>query len=101
MSSPRVWMVILFCTLLLSADPGRCQTAETPQADAGPTTAMPAAPKTLNNASVIRMTGANLSDEIIIQAINTQPGQYTTDADSLVDLKDAGVSERVIAVMMN
>jgi hypothetical protein len=47
------------------------------------------------------MAGANLSDELIIQAIASQPGQYTTDADALVDLKDAGVSERVIAAMMN
>jgi hypothetical protein len=63
-------------------------------------TAKPAAPKTLTNASIIRMAGANLSDDLIIQAINSQPGQYTTDADSLVDLKDAGVSERVIAAMI-
>jgi hypothetical protein len=101
MSLPRVWLAILFSTVLLCAVPGHAQTAETPQADSSPTTAKPLPPKTLTNASIIHMAGANLSDDLIIQAISAQPGQYTTDADSLVDLKDAGVSERVIAAMMN
>ena len=101
MSSLRAWLAILFSTLLLCAGPGLSQTTETPQADAGPTTAIPAQPKTLTNASIIRMAGANLSDELIIQAIASQPGQYTTDADALVDLKDAGVSDRVVTAMMN
>ena len=101
MSSRRTWLAIVFAALLFAPIPGHSQAAETPQADAGPMTAKPAPPKTLNNASIIRMAGANLSDDLIIQAINTQPGQYTTDADSLVELKKAGVSERVISAMMN
>lgn len=101
MSSPRVWLAVIFSILLLSAVPGHSQMAETSQADAGPMTAKPLPPKTLTNTSVIHMVGANLSDDLIIQAINSQPGQYTTDADALVDLKDAGVSERVITAMMN
>ena len=36
-----------------------------------------------------------------MQRINAQPGQYNTDADSLVTLKDVGVSDRVIAAMVN
>jgi hypothetical protein len=47
------------------------------------------------------MVGAGLSDDLILQAIAAQPGQYTTDADALVDLKDAGVSEKVISAMIN
>lgn len=47
------------------------------------------------------MVNAGLSDDLILQAIAAQPGQYTTDADSLVDLKDANVSERVITAMIN
>jgi hypothetical protein len=100
MSLPRAWLTILLSILLFSV-PGYSQTVETPKADAGPTTTTPAQPKTLTNSSIIRMAGANLSDELIIQAINSQPGQYATDADALVDLKDAGVSERVISAMIN
>lgn len=94
-------LVLTFSALLAATLPARSQAPETPQADAGPMTVKPAAPKTLTNASIIRMAGANLSDDLIIQAINSQPGQYTTDADAMVDLKDAGVSEHVIAAMLN
>ena len=50
----------------------------------------------MNNESVLKMVKAGLGDDLVIQTINTQPGQYVTDADSLVALKTAGVSERVI-----
>jgi hypothetical protein len=99
--SSRTWLAIIFSALLLATLPVRSQTAETPQADAGPMTTKPPAAKTLTNASIVRMASANLSDDLIIQAIGAQPGQYTTDADALVELKSAGVSERVIAAMLN
>jgi hypothetical protein len=38
---------------------------------------------------------------LIVQTIGTQPGEYALDADSLVALKQAGVSERVITAMVN
>src|SRR5437899_5922450 len=47
------------------------------------------------------MVKAGLGDDLVIQTINTQPGQYVTDADSLVVLKTAGVSERCISAMIN
>jgi hypothetical protein len=47
------------------------------------------------------MVMAGLSDDLILQAIAAQPGNYTTDADALVDLKDSSVSERVISAMIN
>jgi len=55
----------------------------------------------MSNDSVIRMEKAGLSDELIVQAIDSQPGQYATDADSLVALKQAGVSEIVIRAMVH
>ena len=75
------------------------QTGESPQAVDGPltTTKAPA----MNNESVMKMAKAGLGDELIIQTINTQPGQYNTDADALVALKGAGISDRVISAMMN
>jgi len=47
------------------------------------------------------MVKAGLNDELILQTIESQPGQYTTDADALVALKEAGVSDRIIAGMVN
>lgn len=98
MSPSRVRMAA--CLLLLSGFSAACraQVAEPPQATQGPITAHP---KTLTNASIIRMVQAGLSDDLIVQAIAAQPGQYTTDSDALIDLKDAGVSERVITAMIN
>ena len=63
---------------------------------------LPAAqPKTLNNDSIIRMVKAKLGDDLILHAIAAQPGDYTTDADTLITLKEAGVSDQVITGMVN
>ncbi|HEY0161560.1 MAG TPA: hypothetical protein VGB69_02695 [Edaphobacter sp.] len=101
MSSFRVHMAAGFLSLstLLGGISLHAQVAEPPQDTQGPITA--GQPKTLTNASILRMAGAGLSDELIVQAIAAQPGQYTTDGDALVDLKSAGVSERVITAMIN
>lgn len=88
------------CLLFLALTvPGLTQTP--PQPTEGPLPPPASQTKTLTNSSIIRMVGAGLSDDLILQAIAAQPGQYTTDADSLIDLKDASVSERVITAMIN
>jgi hypothetical protein len=74
-------------------------TIEAPQAVDGPLTTSRA--PAMTNDSVVKMTKAGLGDDLVIQTINTQPGQYTTDADSLVALKSAGISDRVITAMIN
>lgn len=74
-------------------------TADAPQAVDGPLTD-PKVPA-MDNESVMKMSKAGLGDELIIETINTQPGKYVTDADSLVALKGAGVSDGVITAMIN
>jgi hypothetical protein len=74
-------------------------TTEAPQPVDGPLTTTKA--PVMDNESVMKMAKAGLGDELIIETINTQPGQYTTDADALVALKGAGVSDRVITAMIN
>ncbi|QNI36155.1 hypothetical protein [Edaphobacter albus] len=97
----RLGLISSFSLLLIAGASCPAQTAEPPQQTEGPTTSAPAPLKTLTNSSIIRMASAGLSDDLILQAISAQPGQYTTDADALVDLKDSGVSERVITAMIN
>jgi hypothetical protein len=97
----RIGLANLGAALLLAAIPCLAQTTETPEPAAGPIASAPSMAKTLNNGSIIRMVGAGLSDDLILQAIAAQPGAYTTDADALVDLKSAGVSERIISAMIN
>jgi hypothetical protein len=74
-------------------------TTEAPQAVDGPLNAAKA--PAMDNDSVMKMAKAGLGDDLIIETINTQPGKYITDADSLVALKGAGVSDRVITAMIN
>jgi len=89
--------------LILSLSPAAVaqspHTTEAPQPVDGPLTSsnVPA----MNNESVLKMVKAGLGDDLVIQTINTQPGQYVTDADALVALKTAGVSDRVITAMIN
>ncbi|HEX4576481.1 MAG TPA: hypothetical protein VH117_03965 [Edaphobacter sp.] len=74
-------------------------TTEAPQAVDGPLSSTKA--PAMNNESVMKMAKAGLGDDLIIETINTQPGKYVTDADALVTLKTAGVSDRVINAMVN
>jgi hypothetical protein len=59
------------------------------------------APKVLTNDSILRMVKAGLGEDLILQTISAQPGRYTTDSDAMIALKDAGVSDRIIAAMIN
>jgi hypothetical protein len=90
--------ITLALTLLSSAAPIY---AQAPALADGPLPAPKVASKAMTNDSVLRMVKAGLGDDLIVQTISTQPGQYTTDADSLVALKQAGTSDRVIAAMVN
>jgi len=54
----------------------------------------------LNNDSIVKMAEAGLSDDLIIQSINAQPGRFAIGGNDLVQLKQDGVSERVIGAMI-
>jgi hypothetical protein len=68
---------------------------------AGPLPTPKAQQAKMTNDSVIRMVKAGLTDDLIVQTITAQPGQYSTDADSLIALKQVDVSDRVIQAMVN
>jgi len=54
------------------------------------------AQETLTNESIIKMVKASLSDDVIVNVVNLQPGKYSLSADSLIALKNANVSPRVM-----
>jgi len=54
----------------------------------------------LNNDSVIKMVKAQLSDDVIVATINASSGAYDTSPDGLIALKQAGVSDKVIAAIV-
>ncbi len=59
-----------------------------------------AAQQALNNAEVIKLVKAGLSDGVIVATINAAPGTYDTSVDGLVALKQAGVSDKVIGAIV-
>ena len=58
------------------------------------------AQQALNNDSVIKMVKAGLTDDVIVATINATSGAYDTSPDGLIALKQAGVSDKVIAAIV-
>jgi hypothetical protein len=76
----------------------------TAPAAAPPKKAAPkAAPVTpvLTNQDIIKLVKAKLSDDLIIQKIAHSKTRFDTSVDGLVALREAGVDDRLLAVIMN
>jgi hypothetical protein len=69
-------------------------------AQANTSVQQPSQSKQLDNEAIVKMTKAELSDDIILQTVRSQPGNYSVGPDDLVALKNAGVSQSVIAAML-
>jgi hypothetical protein len=54
----------------------------------------------LTNDSIVKMLKSGLGDDVVMNTIRVQTGQYATDPDALIALKGAGVSDNVIAAMV-
>ena len=87
--------------LAIQAGPALALTQATAVSQDGPASSGPdvARPHFIGNDTIVRMSKAGLDDTVIVQTIETQPGQYQTSPDDLIALKQAGVSARVIAAM--
>lgn len=58
------------------------------------------AQQTMNNASVIELVKAKLSDDLIVTTINASPGTYDTSANGIIALKEAGASDKVVSAIV-
>ncbi|SNT22514.1 hypothetical protein SAMN05421770_105267 [Granulicella rosea] len=108
MTAPRRLPALLALFLLCAPTLCRAQnidgthTTEAPQMIDGPQTPPPTPKRaSMNNDSVLRMSRAGLGEDLILQTIATQPGQYTTDPDTLIELKQSGLSDAIITAMVN
>jgi hypothetical protein len=54
----------------------------------------------MDNAAVIKLLKAGLSDDLIVTTIEASPGKYDTSADALVALRTAGADSRVISAVL-
>ena len=103
-SSPRPFCsraaIAVFFALLLSFGAHRAL-AQSTSPDDGPLqpSGDVSRPHFLDNDTIVKMSKAGLDDTVIIQTIQTQPGRYDTNPDDLISLKNAGVSQKVIAAM--
>jgi hypothetical protein len=95
----RLWAVVAALSITL-AGMGRAQSAPAPSAAPKPAAAK-TTPAALTNRDIIRMVKAKLSDDVIAGKIKGSKTRFDTSVDGLVQLRDAGVSDRVIALMMN
>ena len=58
------------------------------------------AQETMDNAAVLKLKSAGLSDDLIAQTIAASPGHYDTSTDALIALKKDGVSDKVVGAMI-
>ena len=79
------------------------QSAPPPPAVAKKTAAKSTAavPAPLMNKDIIRLVQAKISDDLIVSKIRTSKTKFDTSVDGLIALREAGVSDRIVAVMMN
>ncbi len=91
-------VVLLACPLVLGLMPAEAQTGS---ATEGPLQTNPdtSHPHALTNDTIVRMSKAGLDDSVIVGTIQIQPGAFDTSPDDLIALKNAGVSQTVIAAM--
>ena len=99
-------MRILLALLLFLPAAAQQHTAESPAVIEGPqavgiTPARPTEPALMDNDAVLRMHRAGLADDLILQTIAAQPGRFDTSPDSLITLKQAGLSDPILAAMTN
>ena len=55
----------------------------------------------LDNEAIVKLHKAGLGEDMIVNMVNTQPGQYAVGVNDVVALKQAGISEKIIAAMMS
>jgi hypothetical protein len=82
-----------------AANAGSSRTASRPAAAVAEAAATSG--EMLTNTSIVAMVQAGLSDAIIIKKIKTSRTSFDTSTDKLIALKKSGVSEKVIAAILD
>jgi hypothetical protein len=54
----------------------------------------------MNNEGVIKLVKSGLTEDLILNVIQQQPGTYSFGANDLITLKEANVSEKIISAML-
>ena len=96
---------LFFLALLAILAAGRllpqATTPPPPQKKAVPKKAAPPADPVMTNKDVIKLVQANIPESLIVQKIQQSKTKFDTSVDGLLELKKAGVSDSLIAFIMN
>jgi hypothetical protein len=65
-----------------------------------PSVEVPPMPEVLTNKSILTMLTAGLEERVILAKIAATPARFDTRTDSLIELKRAGVPDRLLAAMI-
>jgi len=57
--------------------------------------------QTMDNAAVVRMVKANMSQDVILEMIQTSVPDYDLSASSVIEMKAAGVDQTIMLAMIN
>lgn len=64
------------------------------------TTSATAYGQEMNNSSVLSLSKAGLSDDLVIAKINTQPCGYDVSINSIIALRNSGLADKIISAMV-
>jgi hypothetical protein len=97
----RILSLILTTLLLFQAAPARAQdAAKIVQPSAAPQQQSAQPPAPLTNADVLKLVEAKLAPEIVVEKIKASPCDFDTSPAALKGLKDAGVPDSLLLVMV-
>jgi hypothetical protein len=71
-----------------------------PAAASAPAQTIAASASTLTNADILKLKQAGFGEQVLIAKVKSAPGSYQLGTDDLMMLKKAGISDAVIAAMM-
>jgi hypothetical protein len=55
----------------------------------------------LTNETILKLVKAGLGEDVIIGMVNSQPGEYAVDSDSVIAMKQSGTSDRIISAIVS
>lgn len=94
-------IAILFALAGVSLPQSSTTSTTAPKKTAAKTSSKTAGPAALTNRDIIKLVEAKIPDDIIVSKIKTSKTRFDTSVDGLIALRTAGVSDRLIALMVN
>jgi hypothetical protein len=94
--------LLLACVLCTFASAGTAAAQQTAEATPPPAAARAeAAPSLLTNAEIVQMVKTGFAEETILKAIQLSETRFDTSVAALMEMKAAGVSEKVMQAMLS